>query len=217
MPSDKWDDFAPDWDSRSDVHQYADHAFESWNRRVAPLVENMREMNVLDFGCGTGLLTEKFASQVNSVVAVDTSVKMLNVLKGKIRASGLTNVKAIVTTISPDSIASDPALFSDFDLVIASSVCNFLPDYEETLCTIARTMKPGGVFVQWDWIDDMPADRIRRAYDRAGLKYVSIGEEFAMDGDNAPMQVIMGIGQLCCWGSNLEDCHYDRSKMTVNH
>ena len=196
MPTDNWDDFASDWDSRSDVRQYADYAFESWNRRVAPLLENMRELNVLDFGCGTGLLTEKFASQVNSVVAVDTSVKMLNELKEKIRASEMTNVNAIVTTISPDLLASDPVLFSDFDLVIASSVCNFLPDYEETLCTIARTMKPGGIFVQWDWIDDMGADRIRRAYDRAGLKCVSVDEEFAMDGHDGPMQVIMGIGRL---------------------
>lgn len=196
MPTDKWDDIAPDWDSRSDVHLYADNAFDSWNRRVAPLIEDMREINVLDFGCGTGLLTEKFASQVNSIVAVDTSVNMLHVLKGKLRASGITNVNAIVTTINSDSVASDPELLSDFDLVIASSVCSFLPDYEETLCTIVRTMKPGGIFVQWDWIDDMAVDRIGRAYGKAGLKCVSIGEEFAMDGENGPMQVIMGIGQL---------------------
>ncbi len=49
---------------------------------------------------------------------------------------------------------------------------------------------------KWDWIDDMALYRIGRACDMAGLKCVSIGEEFAMDGNNGPMQVIMGIGQL---------------------
>lgn len=196
MTADKWDDFASDWDSRPDVRQYADNAFESWNRRVAPLIGNIDQIKVLDFGCGTGLLTEKFASLVNRVVAVDASVEMVKVLKEKLRSSGVSNVNTLVTTINSDSIASNPILLSNFDVVIASSVCSFLPDFEETLCTIAQTMSPGGIFVQWDWINDMPVEKIRRAYDRARLRSVSVGEEFAMDGTKSPMQVIMGIGQL---------------------
>ena len=61
MPTDTWDDIAASWDAESDVQQYADKAYESWQCRVAPLIENVGEIRALDFGCGTGLLTERLA------------------------------------------------------------------------------------------------------------------------------------------------------------
>ena len=83
MPTDTWDDFAAGWDAESAVQQYADKAYESWQRRVAPLIENISEIRILDFGCGTGLLTERLAPLCREIVAVDTSVGMIDVLDSK--------------------------------------------------------------------------------------------------------------------------------------
>jgi len=77
MTADSWDDFAADWDNEPDVRKYADKAFESWQRKAAPLISSMAETRVLDFGCGTGLLTEKLAPLCQHVVAVDTSVEKI--------------------------------------------------------------------------------------------------------------------------------------------
>lgn len=46
-------------------------------------------MNVLDFGCGTGLVTLKIQSFVKSVMALDTSQGMLDILRLKIEKQGL--------------------------------------------------------------------------------------------------------------------------------
>jgi ubiquinone/menaquinone biosynthesis C-methylase UbiE len=50
-------------------------------------------MDVLDFGCGTGLLTLKLQPLVHSITGVDSSKGMLDVLKAKIAKQNLLNVK----------------------------------------------------------------------------------------------------------------------------
>ena len=56
-------------------------------------------MDVLDFGCGTGLLTLKFAPRVKSITGADSSQGMLDVLKAKASKQGRTNV--VVELLSP--------------------------------------------------------------------------------------------------------------------
>lgn len=52
-------------------------------------------MTALDFGCGTGLLTLRLAPRVRSIVGVDSSQGMLDVLAAKIAREKLTNVKTL--------------------------------------------------------------------------------------------------------------------------
>ena len=56
----EWDAYADDWDSNPDVIRYAEAAFESLVRITA-----LDGLDILDFGCGTGLLTEKMARSVS--------------------------------------------------------------------------------------------------------------------------------------------------------
>ena len=50
-------------------------------------------MDVLDFGCGTGLLTLRLQPVVHSITGVDSSRGMINVLKAKIDKQNLPNVR----------------------------------------------------------------------------------------------------------------------------
>jgi 2-polyprenyl-3-methyl-5-hydroxy-6-metoxy-1,4-benzoquinol methylase len=196
MTADSWDDFAADWDDEPDVRKYADKAFESWQRKAAPLILSMAETRVLDFGCGTGLLTEKLAPLCQHVVAVDTSVEMIGVLKRKIIEAGVKNVTPLVTSIDSKAITEYRDTLGQFGLVVASSVCSFLPDFEATLCHIVTAMKPGGMFVQWDWLDDMPAEKICDGYAKAGMICISVEKEFDLADKGGSMTVVMGIGKL---------------------
>ena len=58
------------------------NAHKQMTRRVI----SVNEIRVLDFGCGTGLLTEKIAPLVNEIVAIDSSPKMIEVLRKKPKA-----------------------------------------------------------------------------------------------------------------------------------
>ena len=191
--SDSWDEYAEDWDSNSDVIAYSRLAFDSLCAHY-----NLAGLKVLDFGCGTGLLTEKIASMASSVLAVDSSSKMINVLKEK----SLTNVSTLACEISEESINANPILKSGYDLIVASSVCAFVSDFEKTLSDLKLLLNPGGIFMQWDWkrTDNEPDfgfndELITRAYSKVGLSLVKVSTEFSPTSEKGTMEVIMGIAK----------------------
>ncbi len=80
-------------------------------------------------------------------------------------------------------------------MVVASSVCSFLPDYKATLCAITSLLNPSGWFIQWDWISDMPEQRVRQAFGTAGLTEQSVGPAFSMQSKDGSADVVMGVGR----------------------
>ena len=143
MAINEWDDFADQWDSNPSAKKYANNAFEELNKVV-----KLNKAMVLDFGCGTGLLSEKLSSYADQVVALDGSLKMIEQLKQK----SISNVTPIADFLSPELIDNEPQLGREFDLITASSVCAFLPDYKATLKLLRSLLKPRGFFIQWDWL-----------------------------------------------------------------
>ena len=116
---DPWADEAAGWDDNPAVVAYADAAFASLEAAM-PLA---RDMRVLDFGCGTGLLTERMAPHVSEVVAVDASPAMIEVLASK----GLPNVTHAAVIWTPETIATDPLAEEPFDLIVWPS--SWWPSY----------------------------------------------------------------------------------------
>jgi 2-polyprenyl-3-methyl-5-hydroxy-6-metoxy-1,4-benzoquinol methylase len=195
MNANEWDEYAGDWDVNEEVQLYAHKALDSLEKKVVPFYPSLSECRVLDFGCGTGLLTERLAGRCGQVVAVDTSEKMIEVLRNKLASSGMGNVTVSTVPIDARSIKENPELLAAFDLVVASSVCSFLHDYESSLLDISSMMKPGAYFVQWDWMENMPGKRIELAFSSSGLISQSIGQAFAMQANEDSKPVIMGVGR----------------------
>jgi 2-polyprenyl-3-methyl-5-hydroxy-6-metoxy-1,4-benzoquinol methylase len=195
MTENEWDDFATEWDVDEDVREYAEKAFHSWQLKVAPAFSDLSNSRVLDFGCGTGLLAEKLAAKCGQVVAIDSSPKMIEVLNNKIEQSTVANIVASDLTVNTATIRDHPVFADRFDLIVASSVCSFLPDYKSTLCDLSLLLKPNGWFVQWDWISDMPEERIRDAFKMCGLFEQSIEQSFSMESNGKATPVVMGIGR----------------------
>jgi len=141
--TESWDVYAAGWDDNEDVIAYSKKAFKS----LSEVVE-LAGLRIFDFGCGTGLLTEQMAKYAERIVALDPSSKMVAVLKSK----KLRNVDAISEEVTKETLQRRPDFVSDFDLVVASSVCAFLPDYQLTLGLLKSLLKPNGLIVQWDWL-----------------------------------------------------------------
>ncbi|MFT5501160.1 MAG: 2-polyprenyl-3-methyl-5-hydroxy-6-metoxy-1,4-benzoquinol methylase [Woeseiaceae bacterium] len=196
MTDNEWDAFAAEWDTNEDAHSYSEKAFESLTNKVLPLLSNLPKSRVLDFGCGTGLLTEKLAAHCGQVVAVDTSATMIEVLKRKVLQAGTENIVGLNIAVDAATTMDNPVLSKKFDLIVASSVCSFLPDYEATLLDLAVIMNTDAYFVQWDWLADMPMPRIRNALKTSGLVEQYVDQVFAMKSNGDSMPVVMGIGKL---------------------
>lgn len=191
--SDSWDDYADGWDSNEAVVLYSNKAYESLLNIV-----NLDGLRVLDFGCGTGLLTNKIACKASSVVAIDPSEKMIDILNAK----QLDNVVTIPKELSKNTIASNTQLQDGFDLIVASSALAFVPDYQETLGLLKTLLNQGGVLVQWDWLKEQDGEgsgfsqaSIEVALKQAGFSEYSTSVPFSMEAGEDSMKVVMGVAK----------------------
>ena len=201
--TDNWDDYADEWDANTDAISYSENAYKSLLKVV-----DIEDQNILDFGCGTGLLTERMASSANNIVAIDSSIKMIAVLKSK----KLSNVISISEPLTSKVIKRNLAFVKKFNVIVASSVFSFLPDYEATQIRLKSLLACGGVLIQWDWLSvennsgvgipefGFSETRIDKALKDAGFEQVSITKPFfqigsTQIGSKGKMPVVMGIAK----------------------
>jgi len=97
------------------------------------------DMDVLDFGCGTGLLTLHLQPKVRSITGVDSSEGMLAVLRSKVAQGKLPNVRTTYFDLDKGD-----ALPGRYDLVVSSMTLHHIPDVARLLAEFHRVLKPGG-------------------------------------------------------------------------
>ena len=182
----EWDDYAQDWDTDSSVQLYAKNAFEQLIK-----ITNIDGLSILDFGCGTGSLTQLLSPNASHIVALDGSPEMIKQLDNK----ALGNVSTVAAFLTADNL---DALHGPFDLIVASSVCSFLPDYPHTLGLLKTLLKPNGRFVQWDWLasKENPSTgfslaQVQSAFKYAGFQGVELSTPFDISSSKGTMQVLM--------------------------
>ncbi|MGB0860069.1 MAG: SAM-dependent methyltransferase, partial [Pseudoalteromonas spongiae] len=94
-----------------------------------------------------------------------------------------------------------PLLTDGFDLIVASSVCAFVPNYQQLLTLFQRLLKQNGTFVQWDWQrneqDDFgfTPEMITQGYESANLLVENVTNAFSLTSNNSTMQVLKGIAK----------------------
>jgi predicted TPR repeat methyltransferase len=198
-----WDSYADDWDKDQGTRAYSQAAFECLTRLCAERSVRLVSSRTCDFGCGTGLLTEKLAPVCAVVVAVDTSERMIDRLRRKVDQLGLANVHTTTEEIER-AVRYNTALFgSPFDLVVCSSVCAFLDDYAGTTDILVRLLKPGGLFVQWDWEFDPRAhepfglarEQMKETLSASGLEAIQIRTAFKVSIGDKTVRPLLGVGQ----------------------
>jgi ubiquinone/menaquinone biosynthesis C-methylase UbiE len=130
-----FDKVAASWDQQSVRVKLAEDIAGAVIREIAL----SPGMDALDFGCGTGLLTLRLASHVRSILGVDSSRGMLEVLEGKIVAEGPANVKTLLLDLDEGDL-----LTGTYDLVVSSMTLHHIHDVEALLGQFHEILKPSG-------------------------------------------------------------------------
>lgn len=97
------------------------------------------QMQIMDFGCGTGLIARSLAPQVRLVMAADTSAEMLAVLETKAKAIGLTGIQPLLLD---DQHTSHNAVC--YDAIVSSMVLHHIEDIPKLFRQLAQWCRPGG-------------------------------------------------------------------------
>jgi len=114
---------------------------DAYARKLAQTQALMRpDMEVLEFGCGTGSTALTHAPHVARITGLDYSPKMIAIARSKI--ADVPNVGFEVSTLA-DWAAGD----ASYDMVLGLNILHLLPDHRAALAKIARLLKPGGYLV----------------------------------------------------------------------
>lgn len=130
-----FDDAAATWDNEPRRVALMKAVGEAILREARPT----KEMDVLDYGCGTGLVSLFLLPHVHRVVGADSSSGMLEVLAGKLARGGIENMSVMHLDLERASIPSER-----YHLIVASMALHHIADTERVLRAFHGLLLPGG-------------------------------------------------------------------------
>jgi ubiquinone/menaquinone biosynthesis C-methylase UbiE len=118
------------------------------------------KMNVLDFGCGTGLLTLKIQPFVRSITGVDSSQGMLDIFNMKAAKLKLNRVNAVLIDLDKGDI-----LTGNYNLVLSNMTLHHIKKNEPLFNQFYNITAPGGYLC----IADLDMDNGKFHNDNTGV------------------------------------------------
>lgn len=112
-----------------------------WRRLIADHMPDRAD--VLDAGCGSGIFSLIAAERAASVTGIDGSANMIAIASAEARRRGLEHVcfrQAMLETLEQEPTGS-------YDVILSSSVLEYLVDYRSLVTTMGRLLRPGGTLV----------------------------------------------------------------------
>ena len=194
MGTEHFDATAADWDRDEQKVVRAQHVA----RAVAAAVPLSPRTRVLDYGAGTGLVTQALGERIGPATLADNSAGMRGVIEEKIATGVLPAVR-----VWDLDLETQPAPDERFDLIVTSLVLHHVHALEPVLARFAELLEPGGHLCIAD-LDRVDGDFHghdfdgHRGFDRAelaalladaGLIDVSVRDctEFVRDGVTYPV------------------------------
>ncbi|MEM7424988.1 MAG: class I SAM-dependent methyltransferase [Pseudomonadota bacterium] len=100
------------------------------------------DMEVFEFGCGTGSTALAHAPFVKHILATDISKRMNEIAVEKAEAAKVANVEFRQASLDDFALKSEI-----YDAVMGHSILHLVENKKAAIATAHRLLKPGGVFV----------------------------------------------------------------------
>ncbi|BCD60621.1 MULTISPECIES: class I SAM-dependent methyltransferase [unclassified Nitratiruptor] len=133
-----FDERAKEWDKNSRRVQTA--------QKVAKAIKECvrkKSLDILDFGCGTGLVSYELTDIANSITGVDTAPKMVEMFNAK---SPSPSIKAYCKDID--------AIEPPFDLIVSSMTFHHIEDIHEIIGKLYAKLKSDGIICIADLVTE---------------------------------------------------------------
>jgi 2-polyprenyl-3-methyl-5-hydroxy-6-metoxy-1,4-benzoquinol methylase len=128
-----------------DAKYASSRAFQDRVAVWAKLIEKYTRPDTvaLDAGCGSGVLTLIAARRARAVLGVDASRAMIALAEAKTRKVEIKNVSFRVSALDDLQLPDE----HDFDLILSSSVFEYVADYWKTFDLLASRLAPCGTII----------------------------------------------------------------------
>jgi 2-polyprenyl-6-hydroxyphenyl methylase/3-demethylubiquinone-9 3-methyltransferase len=133
------------WDQHNLLHTITTERCDYIESRVDRIFgrEALGQQEVLEVGCGGGLISESLAQRGTIIVGIDPSQDALQAARIHTRRSGLGHI----AYFQQGYAESLPYADGSFSVIVCMDVLEHVSDLEATIKEIARVLAPGGIFV----------------------------------------------------------------------
>ncbi len=136
MSTTHFDQVAADWDD--EPRRIA--LMRAIGEAILREVQLTSDMDVLDYGCGTGLIGLFLLPHVRSVTGADNSLGMLNVLRQKLAAGDVQTMQAVRLDLE-----RDPVPAARYHMIVVGMALHHIADTQRVLQSFHQMLLPGGI------------------------------------------------------------------------
>ncbi|KAL1749124.1 hexaprenyldihydroxybenzoate methyltransferase [Schizophyllum fasciatum] len=122
--------------------------------KAHPFDEDSTE--VMDYACGTGLISQHLAPHAKSITGVDISPGMVRRYNERVGQQGLQPEDMRAICIEPEAELKD--LEGKFDVVVCAASYHHFPSIEDATRRLASALKPGGTLMVADLVKAKEAE-----------------------------------------------------------
>jgi len=132
------------WDKISNKYDNQVKKYEQTYYKTIDKTKKYLDKNdlVLDYGCGTGIITTEISNSVKTIHACDISSKMINVAEGKKREKKIKNIEFFQTDIFDEQFEKE-----SYDVILAFNILYFIKDIQAAIRRINELLKLEGLFI----------------------------------------------------------------------
>lgn len=136
LNKERFDKLAKEWDSKP---QRVESAMTFVDKIISCINKDIKNFDILDYGCGSGLVSFGFANKVNSIDGLDNSVEMVKVYNDKADKINLTNIRSSLHDINKDDLPLDR-----YDLIATNMTMHHIKDIKMFVNKLTSSLKKGG-------------------------------------------------------------------------
>ena len=131
----RFDERAKDWDKKQTTLDKSDACINHLKEKID--FSNIK--NILDYGCGTGLIAFNLVEENNKVLGLDNSTGMIKEFNKKVKEKNLSNIKAKKHNILEEDLPKN-----SFDLIVISMSLHHIEDIDMFFKKSFEALKNGG-------------------------------------------------------------------------
>ena len=129
----RFESLAKQWDSKP---QRVKGAMIFVDKLKEFLPQDMTNYDVLDYGCGTGLVSFGFANNVKSILGLDSSNAMINIYNEKSKKINMNNINAELHDINIQNLDTN-----SFDLVVTNMTMHHIKNTNSFIEKLSNSLK----------------------------------------------------------------------------
>ncbi|KAI2464743.1 S-adenosyl-L-methionine-dependent methyltransferase [Annulohypoxylon bovei var. microspora] len=143
--------------------------------------QDKKKVRLLDYACGTGMMSRALAPYTTQCVGIDVSENMVAAYNSRAENQGLSHDEMYAEVgdlIAPDGpqppdVLADSRLFG-FDVATVGGGLHHFADPELAADRLVERLRPGGVLLIWDFLPHGPRDGL---FESHGVMHHGLSEE----------------------------------------